>query len=61
MMFPDVIEEIARHTGIEITSPQYTGWLGLAYPDVSFAIWTTHALVASNVLARREEPPCLYR
>ena len=52
--YGQVAAEIARHTGIEVTSPQYTGWLGLAYPDVSCAIWTLRALVASNVLARRE-------
>ena len=33
----------------------YDGWLGLECPDVGSAVWMMRALVASNVLARREE------
>lgn len=31
------------------------GWLGVGYPNVRAAIWMMRAMVASNVLARREE------
>jgi hypothetical protein len=36
-------------------SPQrYPGWLGVECPSVRFAVWMMRALVASNVLSRRE-------
>jgi hypothetical protein len=35
-------------------SPRQAGWLGVACPDVASAVWMTRALVAMNVLARRE-------
>ena len=31
------------------------GWLGIGCPDVAAAIWMMRALVAMNVLARREQ------
>jgi sirohydrochlorin cobaltochelatase len=45
---------IRRDTGLEAAGPKYTGWLGVNCPSVTRAIWMMRALVASNVLARRE-------
>ena len=42
-------------TGLAASSNEYAGWLGLACPSVGAAVWMMRALVASNVLARREE------
>jgi hypothetical protein len=33
----------------------YPGWLGFECPSVRSAIWIMRAMVASNVLSRREE------
>lgn len=41
--------------GCPVAGRAYHGWLGVACPDVHVAIWLMRALVASNVLARREE------
>jgi hypothetical protein len=48
-------ERIARATGLPRAEPHYAGWLGVGCPDVRSAVWMMRALVASNVLARREE------
>jgi sirohydrochlorin cobaltochelatase len=45
---------IHHATGLGHSSHQYPGWLGIECPDVSSAVWIMRALVASNVLARRE-------
>lgn len=45
---------IQRSTGMQPSSVRYPGWLGLECPSERFAIWMMRALVASNVLARRE-------
>jgi len=45
---------IHRDTGLQTSSPQYAGWLGVECPSVRFAVWMMRALVASNVLSRRE-------
>ena len=50
-----ISERIARDTGLRPSSRQYADWLGIECPDVSSAVWMMRALVASNVLARREE------
>jgi hypothetical protein len=41
--------------GLPLADRTYRGWLGLLCPDTKTAIWLMRALVASNVLARREE------
>ena len=46
---------IHRDTGLRASSMEYAGWLGVECRDVRSAIWMMRALVASNVLARREE------
>ena len=47
--------DAARSAGLQISNHGYDGWLGIEYPDVRSAIWVMRALVASNVLARRED------
>jgi hypothetical protein len=47
-------ETIQRHTGLRRASLDYPGWLGLDAESVRSAVWMMRALVASNVLARRE-------
>lgn len=46
---------IARETALAPSARRYGGWLGLECASVRRAIWMMRALVASNVLARREE------
>jgi sirohydrochlorin cobaltochelatase len=46
---------IHRLTGLRPSNHQYAGWLGLECPNVRAAVWMMRALVAANVLARREE------
>jgi sirohydrochlorin cobaltochelatase len=48
-------EQIHRSTGLERSTQHYPGWLGLQCPSVRFAVWMMRALVASNVLSRRED------
>jgi sirohydrochlorin cobaltochelatase len=48
-------EQIHRATGLEPSLQRYLGWLGVECPSVGFAVWMMRALVASNVLARRED------
>ena len=45
---------IERHTPLRRSDHRYAGWLGLTCPDVRSAVWMMRALVASNVLSRRE-------
>jgi sirohydrochlorin cobaltochelatase len=42
-------------TGLRALDHRYLGWMGLAIPSVGAAVWMMRALVAANVLARREE------
>lgn len=46
---------IAEGTGLRPSHHQYTGWIGIDYPSIRAAVWMMRALVASNVLSRREE------
>jgi hypothetical protein len=48
-------ETIHLLTGLRPSNHRYTGWLGLECPNVRAAVWMMRALVAANVLARREE------
>jgi sirohydrochlorin cobaltochelatase len=51
---PAMIEFIGREAGFAQAGRSYGGWLGVECPSVRVAIWVMRALVASNVLARRE-------
>ena len=45
---------IEESTGLMPSGHRYAGWLGLQCPSVKRAIWMMRALVAGNVLTRRE-------
>lgn len=47
-------EMIHQMTVLRTSSHRYSGWLGIEYSDVHSAIWMMRAMVASNVLSRRE-------
>jgi hypothetical protein len=47
---------IHRATGLRPSDHHYPGWLGVECPGVRAAVWMMRALVASNVLSRREGP-----
>ena len=47
-------EQIHRATGLQPSPQRYPGWLGVECPSVRCAVWMMRALVASNVLSRRE-------
>jgi sirohydrochlorin cobaltochelatase len=46
--------EIEQLTGLRSSDGTEAGWLGLACPSVRAAVWMMRALVACNVLSRRE-------
>jgi hypothetical protein len=48
-------ELIHQRTGLPVSNRAYAGWIGVEYPSVRSAIWVMRAMVASNVLSRREE------
>lgn len=48
-------EAIHEATGLPVSRHAYAGWLGLDCRSVAAAIWMMRALVASNVLSRRED------
>jgi hypothetical protein len=48
-------ETIRQRTGLQCATGAHAGWLGVQCPDVRSAVWMMRALVASNVLSRREE------
>lgn len=45
---------IQRDTGLQRSNHRYPGWLGVECPGIRAAVWMMRALVASNVLSRRE-------
>jgi hypothetical protein len=45
---------IQQDTGLRRSSHTYPGWLGIECPNIRVAVWMMRALVASNVLSRRE-------
>ena len=47
-------ERIHGATGLQPLPQRYPGWLGVECPSVRSAVWLMRALVASNVLSRRE-------
>ena len=50
-----IAQAIESPAGLRPSPHRYPGWLGLECPTVRSAIWMMRAMVASNVLARREE------
>jgi sirohydrochlorin cobaltochelatase len=46
---------IHQNTGLTRSRHRYAGWLGLDCTGVATAIWMMRALVASNILSRRED------
>jgi sirohydrochlorin cobaltochelatase len=50
----ELARSIQEATGIQSSSHKYASWLGLDCRDIRAAIWMMRALVASNVLSRRE-------
>jgi sirohydrochlorin cobaltochelatase len=50
-----IAEAIESPTGLRPSRHCYAGWLGFECPSVRAAIWMMRAMVASNVLSRREE------
>jgi len=54
----DRAERVARlieeSTGLHRSNDHYPGWLGIECPSIRAAVWIMRALVASNVLSRRE-------
>jgi sirohydrochlorin cobaltochelatase len=51
---PRLAAQILEQTGLSASTQRYPGWLGLECPSVRVAVWMMRALVASNVLSRRE-------
>jgi sirohydrochlorin cobaltochelatase len=49
-----ITQQIDSVTGLRSSDHQYPGWLGVQCPDIRAAIWMMRAMVASNVLSRRE-------
>lgn len=47
-------EAVERKTGLPPSRHRYDGWLGLECPSVRAAVWMMRAIVATNVLSRRE-------
>lgn len=46
--------EVMRRTGLPRADLGHVGWLGFGFRSVRAAVWTMRALVACNVLSRRE-------
>lgn len=49
-----IAASIERATGLARSPEQYPGWLGVECASVRLPVWMMRALVASNVLSRRE-------
>jgi hypothetical protein len=50
-----IATDILSGTGLQATGRAYDGWLGIDCRNVRSAIWMMRMVVASNVLARRED------
>lgn len=50
-----IAAQIQRDTGLLPSARRYPGWVGFECPSVRLAVWMMRALVASNVLSRRQE------
>jgi sirohydrochlorin cobaltochelatase len=49
-----VADRLEQQTGLTRSDQRYSGWLGMNCPTARTAIWMMRALVAANVLSRRE-------
>jgi len=49
-----IASRIQHETGLRRSTLRYAGWVGVECPSVRVAVWMMRALVASNVLSRRE-------
>ena len=49
-----IAARIHRETGLRTSGQLYAGWLGVECSSVRLAVWMMRALVAANVLSRRE-------
>jgi hypothetical protein len=49
-----IASRIQRETGLRRSTLRYAGWVGVECPSVRVAVWMMRALVASNILSRRE-------
>ena len=52
--FAAMAAAVRRRTGLEVAPLRYAGWLGVECADVRSAVWMMRALVANNILSRRE-------
>ena len=50
-----IATRLERGIGLHRSNHRYVEWLGLECSDVRSAVWMMRALVASNVLSRRED------
>src|SRR5262245_14687608 len=50
----EISESIRTKTGLRSMTNCYVGWIGVECPSVRAAVWMMRAMVAGNVLARRE-------
>jgi sirohydrochlorin cobaltochelatase len=48
-------KRVPQTIGLHVAGLPYTGWFGVEIPGVRAAIWMMRAMVAHNVLARRED------
>ena len=53
-LYDDLAALIHRDTGLHRSNHHYSGWLGVECLSVRCAVWMMRALVATNVLSRRE-------
>jgi hypothetical protein len=53
-LYDDLAALIHRDTGLQRSNHHYAGWLGIECSSVRIAVWMMRALVAANVLSRRE-------
>jgi hypothetical protein len=53
-LYDPIAARIQRSTGLHDAERRYAGWLGIECSSVRRAVWMMRALVASNVLSRRE-------
>jgi hypothetical protein len=49
-----IASRIHRETGLRRSTHRYAGWVGVECPSVRVGIWMMRALVASNIVSRRE-------
>ena len=49
-----MIDVVRERLGLAGSSPRSNGWFGIDYTNVQSAVWMMRAMVASNVLSRRE-------